>query len=375
METLNNPVCAYNHVIDKPDPNRVAELSKQLVGSNVLGVLKFGAEATHQTVEYADKLLEKSHVGDIEALGTALGQILEAADSVNFKQKSQIPVIGRIVDRVRVKVNKVQIQGDFISAKAAIDRTLESVEGNRQALEVSIQDMDCAYASILEQYRHLELFIAAGVDAVAQLESMLSAYRMETNDGFENHRIAELVQRREAIAKRTADLTILQQDSVNMLSELRLMQNNSAMLVDKMHTIVQLTIPSWKRRMFHGLMLDQQTSAVKLVQAVDDFTNSVMVSQADQLKVNSIATAKANQRMVIDLDTVIYCQNALVETVTSVMDIQRQAEGVRQNSRKKVLELRSNFRNTLAGHLQTGSAQLSNSQFQGARDEQRITEH
>src|SRR5690606_33697160 len=124
-------------------------------------------------------------------------------------------------------------------------------------------------------------------------------------------------------------------------------QANNQMLVDKFHTIREVTVPAWKRQFMLALSLNEQQNAVQLANKIDDTTNDLLKRNADLLHRNSVQTAKANQRLVIDVETLQQVQDMLVKTVEEVIKIQRDGSAQRKQAEKEIQGMRVDLQQRL----------------------------
>lgn len=147
--------------------------------------------------------------------------------------------------------------------------------------------------------------------------------------------------------KRIGDLTALQQSAMQSLPTIRMIQANNQMLVDKFHTIREITVPAWKRQFMLALTLNEQRNAVQLATKIDDTTNDLLKRNAELLHRNSVETAKANQRLVIDVDTLQKVQATLIQTVEDVIKIQREGVAQRKAAEKEIQGMRLDLQKRL----------------------------
>ena len=75
---------------------------------------------------------------------------------------------------------------------------------------------------------------------------------------------------------------------------IRMIQANNRMLSEKLHTIRELTIPSWKRHFLLVLALYEQTQALNLSQNIDNATNRFLTRNAQLLAKNAKETSAGN---------------------------------------------------------------------------------
>jgi uncharacterized protein YaaN involved in tellurite resistance len=126
-----------------------------------------------------------------------------------------------------------------------------------------------------------------------------------------------------------------------------MIQANNQMLVDKFHTIREITVPAWKRQFMLALTLNEQRNAVQLATKIDDTTNDLLKRNAELLHRNSVETAKANQRLVIDVDTLQKVQATLIQTVEDVIKIQREGAAHRKAAEKEIQGMRVDLKKRL----------------------------
>lgn len=342
--------------VSSDDMPEVRELSMKLSADNALSVSEFGREAAEATTGYADKMLEMVNTSDLEEAGKSLSFVLTKAKSINTSglalNRSRIPLIGGLVDKFRVRYSTAMAQ--FSSAREAIDSTTEQIKETQNNLEQRIKDLDLAFDHVKSEYHMLGKYIAAGQLADARITEEITLLTNKDQTPMSVQAISDLRQFSDKLQKRVADLTVLQQNSLNTLPAIRLVQSNNATLIDKFNTITTLTIPVWKRSMMLGLSLEEQAQSVELAEKIDDFTNDLLRKQATLLKQNTLATAKANQRLVIDVDTINYVQATLIATVTEVTQIQNKAANDRNLAIEKIIRLRKD----LSAQLVTPSKSL-----------------
>ncbi|TQF08298.1 toxic anion resistance protein, partial [Myxococcus llanfairpwllgwyngyllgogerychwyrndrobwllllantysiliogogogochensis] len=138
-------------------------------------------------------------------------------------------------------------------------------------------DFDVAFDAVSDEHRLLGIHIAAariGLQAMLQrAEGMRSAIG---TDPMQLQRLSDLETMAANLDKRIGDLVALQQSALQTLPMIRMMQANNQSLVDKFHTIQEISIPSWKRQFTLQLTLNEQRNGVQLAEAIDDATNTFL---------------------------------------------------------------------------------------------------
>lgn len=203
----------------------------------------------------------------------------------------------------------------------------------------------------------LGIHIAAGRIRVAELRAQADTLRATVgNDPARVQQLADLDMLVASLDKRVGDLQAMQHAAIQALPMIRMLQSNNRMLVDKFHTIRQITVPAWKRQFMLSLTLNEQKNAVQLADTIDDTTNSLLKSNAELLHRNSVATAKANQRLVIDVETLASVQQTLIGTVEEVIRIQRDGAQQRQQAVKQIEVMREGLRTAISRRTAASSA-------------------
>jgi uncharacterized protein YaaN involved in tellurite resistance len=133
--------------------------------------------------------------------------------------------------------------------------------------------------------------------------------------------------------------------------QIRLLQNNDTLMIEKIQSSLVNTIPLWKSQMVLALGLEHSRQATAAQNAVTEMTNQLLRQNADLLKTGTIETARESERAIVDLETLRHTNQQLVDTLDEVMRIQnegtekrRQAEqelaSIEGELKKKLLELR-----------------------------------
>ena len=139
--------------------------------------------------------------------------------------------------------------------------------------------------------------------------------------------------------------------SIQMGPQTRLIQNNDALMLEKIQSSLVNTIPLWKSQMVLSLGLEHSRQATAAQNAVTNMTNQLLQKNADMLKMGTIETAKEAERSVVDIQTLQHTNQQLISTLDEVMKIQQDGAQKRKEAelelgriegelKQKLLELR-----------------------------------
>lgn len=344
------PIALQDLGLKESDVAEIHQVAQRIQPSNPASVSEFGRDVSEHTSAYADTLLDQVRSTDLDEAGTKLTEVVNVARSLNIgalsAKRSRLPVIGPVIDRFRLR--KANFVGKFDTTREQIEDLLGEVQmtqTNIRTRNLSLEDM---FVSVCQEHRLLGIHIAAGRVRLADLSSDASALRGNIgNDPAKVQQLADLDALIANLDKRVGDLVALQHSAMQSLPTIRLIQANNQMLVDKFHTIREITVPAWKRQFMLAITLNEQENAVALATKIDDTTNDLLRRNAALLHRNTVETAKANQRMVIDVDTLQIVHDSLIKTVEDMIVIQREGVQKRRQGEKQIQAMRGALQNRL----------------------------
>lgn len=297
---------------------------------------RFGRDTGQKSAGIADQMLLQVRAGDVDGLGGKLTEIVTQAQSLNLhalgEKRSRLPLLGGLIDKMRQRKNEIVSQ--FSSVQSNIERLMGEVTGMQRGLQSRIDVLDQGFAAVKDEYRELGLHIAAGQIALGRLRGEIANGQSRAAGAqlgaLQSQELQDKIAAGDMLEKRMADMRVLQHSALQTLPMIRLVQTNNSMLIEKFHTVKELTLPAWKRQFMLALSLQEQRSAVQLAGTIDDATNAFLKENAQLLKTNTVATAQSNQRMVIDLSTLQEVQDTLLSTVQEVIKINQ--DGMKQRA-------------------------------------------
>jgi len=147
--------------------------------------------------------------------------------------------------------------------------------------------------------------------------------------------------------KRTHDLRLARQITIQQAPQIRLIQNTNQALAEKIQASVNTAIPLWKNQVVIALTLLRQKDAVTAQRQVSETTNELLKKNSEMLKVSAIETAKENERGIVDIETLQKTQNDLVETIQETLRIQREGKEKRRAAEVELGHLEEDLKDRL----------------------------
>ena len=177
-----------------------------------------------------------------------------------------------------------------------------------------------------ECLRELDLFIIAGKMAVEELQATiipgLRDKAQASGDPQDAQKLQDAIQFTDRFDKKLHDLLLSRMVSIQTAPQIRLIQNNNQLLVEKIQTSILNTIPLWKNQIVIAISLLRQKKALELQKKVTDVTNDLLTKNSEMLKNSSIEVARQSERGIVDVDTLKKVNADLIATLEETIQIQ-----------------------------------------------------
>ncbi|MEG2254787.1 MAG: toxic anion resistance protein, partial [Vagococcus sp.] len=179
-------------------------------------------------------------------------------------------------------------------------------------------------------------YIAAGELKIEELETVTIPEAMkvaeQSGDQMDAQIVNDLNQFVDRLEKRTYDLKLGRQITIQQAPQIRLIQNTNQALAEKIQASINTAIPLWKNQVAIALTLLRQKDAVTAQRQVSQTTNDLLTKNSEMLKISAIETAEENERGIVDIETLQKTQNDLIETIQETLRIQKEGKEKRRNA-------------------------------------------
>lgn len=331
------------------DMLQIAKLKEDIDFTNNTHVLQYGSEAQGNISRFSDQILESvrakdsGHVGEL--LSSLTSKVEEFNESAPKKFVRSIPLVGRLVgkaDDVANRYDKLSVQVSKISTE---------LDASRNQMMKDIVLLDNMYHKNVEYFKTLEIYIEAGKQKVKEAnEVTLPKLRDEASKSSNPLAMQVVTDFEDSVVrfeKKVHDLELSRTIALQTAPQIRLIQNNDKMLVERVNSTILNTIPLWKNQMVIALGLVNQQKAIQMQKQVSDATNNLLRKNAEMLKQNTLDTARENERGIVDVETIEEVNAKLIETVQEVLKIQQEGRSQRQNAEKELVRIEENLKQTL----------------------------
>lgn len=315
--------------------------------------LQFGNAAQKNLADFSDSILAQVRTKDSGYVGELLTDLSTKIDEFSQNETKgfmkKLPIIGKLVNKADGLVSAY----DKLSVK--VDKIQSELEKSKLAMMKDIIMFDSLYDKNLEYFKSLQLYIQAGEEKLSELRTItLPKLRQEaavSSDPMAGQVVADFENTVDRFEKKVHDLKLSKTIAIQTAPQLRLIQNNDRMLVERVQGAIYNAIPLWKNQIIIALGLSRQQQLLKTQRAINDTTNELLRKNAEMLKINSIETAKENDRSIVDIETVRKVNEDLITTIEETMQIQRDGRAKRQSAEQELQQLEERLKNTLLANM------------------------
>lgn len=195
------------------------------------------------------------------------------------------------------------------------------------------------------------MYILAGERRLAQvrqgtLQELLSK-AAQTGDAMDAQRANDMAANCDRFEKKLHDLKLTRQVALQMAPQIRLLQNNDSLLVERIQSTLSNTLPLWKSQILIALGMHRSQEALRAQTAVSDMTNELLKKNAEALRMGTVETAQEAERGIIDLQTLVETNQSLIDTINEVMRIQDEGRAKRIEAEKQLVTMEDELKRKL----------------------------
>ncbi|MCC8023233.1 MAG: toxic anion resistance protein [Clostridiales bacterium] len=335
-------------MLSEEERGMVAEFAEKIDLTNTNQVLMYGAQAQNNISSFSQSALDKVRAKDLGEVGGMLSGLVTELKGFSFDE----PEAKGLKKMFKKSANSMsQLKARYDSVEKNIDKICDALESHRIQLMKDIAMLDQLYQTNLAYYKELTMYILAGRQKLAQVrQNDLEILRSKAQAGGlpeDAQAVSDLENMCTRFEKKLHDLDLTRTISIQMAPQIRLIQNNDSMMVEKLQSTLINTIPLWKNQMVLVLGLQHSKEAMEAQRQVTDMTNELLRRNADALKQGSAEVAKESERGIVDVETLQYANESLIATLDEVIQIQAEGRQRRQDAESELRRVEEELKQKL----------------------------
>lgn len=338
---------------------KVEEIKNSINIEDSQEIIQFGVGAQSKISSFADTILEQIRAKDAGLAGELLSELMVNVKELDVESLSEgsalskIPIIGNFMDKFKrfaARYEKLSVQ---------IEKIVDELAKARMQLLKDVAMFDTLYEKNLEYLKELDLHIIAGELKLKEIQEKilpeLKAKAEASGDPVDAQKFQDVSQMANRFEKKLHDMKLSRMVAIQTSPQIRLIQGNNQLLVEKIQSSILNTIPLWKNQIIIAIGLFKQKKALKLQQEVSKTTNELLEKNAEMLKASSLEVARESERGIVEIETLKKVHNELVSTIEETLKIQEEGRQKRKQAEAELAQLENDLKKKLI-EIKSGKA-------------------
>lgn len=311
----------------------VMDFAEKIDITDTNAVLQYGSAAQKHISDFSSNTLNSVRTKDMGEVGDMLSDLVVELKGFNYGEEEKKGFFG-FKKKVENKIASMKAQ--YAKAEVNVNKIADELQNHQVILLKDVAMLDKMYELNQNYFKELTMYILAGKqhlekaksETLPALQSKASASGLP-EDAQAASDYANMINRFE---KKIYDLELTRVISIQMSPQIRLLQNNDTLLIEKIQTSLVNTIPLWKNQMVLALGMHHSQQAMEAQREVSEVTNQLLQRNAEKLKQGSIEVARESERGIVEIETLQKTNQMLIETLEDVRTIQQEGSARRKEA-------------------------------------------
>lgn len=309
-------------------------------------ILQYGAGTQKKLADFSETALEKVQTKDLGEVGELLGGVVK--ELKGFGEEEEKGFLG-IFKKTSGKISAMKAR--YSKAETNINHICKALESHQVQLLKDVALLDKMYEVNLTYFKELSMYVLAGKKKLQQVRDIQLKELLDKAGRSNLPEDAQAARDLDSMCvrfeKKIHDLELTRTIAMQTAPQLRLVQGNDTMMVEKIQSTLVNTIPLWKSQMVLALGVEHSSQAAAAQREVTDMTNALLKQNAEKLKMATIETAKESERGIVDMETLKATNESLISTFDEVMNIQKEGRTKRREAEAELQKLEIELKNKL----------------------------
>lgn len=333
-------------ILSENERRIVDSFAAQIDLTNSNAILQYGAGTQKKMADFSESALENVRTKDLGEIGELLSDVVkELRDFDEEEEKGFLGIFKKSSGKIRSAKSK------YAKAEVNINQICKVLESHQVRLLKDIAVLDKMYELNLTYYKELTMYILAGKKKLSEVREgrlkQLLDKASRTGLAQDAQAARDLDGMCNRFEKKIHDLELTRTISMQTAPQMRLVQGNDTLMVEKIQSTIVNTIPLWKSQMVLTLGIEHSAQAAAAQREVTDMTNELLRKNAEKLKMAVTETARESERGVVDIETLKVTNETLISTLDEVMQIQREGRQKRAQAEQEMRRLEQELKTKL----------------------------
>lgn len=312
-------------------------------------VLQYGAAAQNKIAQFSDSVLSNVRTNQMGEVGKSLSSLVVEIKS--FDASATEERTGLLAKLGGFKRRMEKMAAGYTKVEGNINRIQSELEGHQRQLMKDIHTLNLLYDKNQDYFKELTMYIAAGEEKLDQFFSQEVPKQRQlaesTDDQMEAQKLNDMLQVADRFEKKLHDLKLSRTISIQMAPQIRLLQNNDGVLLEKIQSSIVNSIPLWKNQMVLAVGMANSRAALAAQKQVTDMTNTLLQKNSEMLRQGTVDIAQEAERGIVSIETIKKSNENLISTINEVLQIQEQGRQDRQQAETELTRIEGELKNAL----------------------------
>ena len=333
-------------VLTPEEQKIVDDFAAKIDVENTTQILQYGAGTQKKMADFSDTALANVRTQDLGEVGDLITGVVGELKGLDAEEEKGL------FGFFRKQANKLELMKTrYAKAEANVEKISDALQQHQVRLLKDSAVLDKMYEQNLAYFKELTMYILAGKQKLEQVRStklrQLEETAQRTGLAEDAQAARDLSEKCLRFEKKIHDLELTRAISIQTAPQIRMIQNNDTVMVEKIQTTLVNTIPLWKNQMVLALGIAHSTEAAQAQRQVTDITNALLKQNAEKLHMASVETAKEAERGIVDIETLKKTNAELIQTLDDVMKIQADGRAKRQAAEVEMAKMENELKTKL----------------------------
>jgi len=350
-EAIVGEVVPYE-AADSGERQRIEAAMQEIDIADSNSVIFFGTKAQERLTTISDSMLEGVRNKDTGAAGSALNDMLVTIRGFDIDELNPNEEPGFFAKIFGAGKPVMKFMQRYEEVRDQIDDITDKLESHKTQLLTDIASLDRLYASNLDYFHDLAVYIAAGDAKLKELDEETIPALQQTAEAsgevLKAQELRDLRSMRDDLERRVHDLKLTRQVAMQSLPSIRLVQENDKSLVTKINSTMANTIPLWRQQLAQAVTIFRSGEAGKTLQSATDLTNELLEANAKNLQEANAQVRRQVERGVFDIEVVKKANQALIATIEESLQIADEGRRKRVETERELQACEAELREVLS---------------------------
>lgn len=340
------PEALDEQILTEEEKAQVTAFANQIDLTNSTVILQYGAGTQKKMADFSENALDNVRSKDLGEVGELLSDVVtELKDFDEEESKGFLGIFKKSANKIEVLKNK------YAKAETNINQICKVLEGHQVQLLKDVAILDKMYDLNLTYFKELTMYILAGKQKLQEVRDTQLKELVEKAQRTGAPEDAQAAKDLDAMCnrfeKKIHDLELTRTISMQTAPQIRLVQSNDTLMVEKIQSTVVNTIPLWKSQMVLALGVEHSAQAAEAQRRVTDMTNELLKKNAEKLKLATVEVSQESERGIVDIETLKATNENLISTLDEVMRIQQEGRAKRKEAESEMLRMENELKKKL----------------------------